>query len=464
MHTNNEIGYMYLCTNFCKGNIENSLSPGTDVIIYGAGTIGRILYNDIKKRVNVLAFLDGFPSEKEYDNIPIYKVTDDHLRKITEQYNNILVVVTPSEAFEEIKWNVQQVLKNALVIPIETLFAMRFGFFYEPDGTLSKMLSYSKPQFLIERIGCNRVYITGSLYTTLIYMLMFDDWDKSYMIFDGNKKMDTFVDRLSLMGVPVFNRRKITKHSMPLPIFRYWVENIRRYIIDNNIPIYGRDDARVALNFLDLGFHVIEDGTANYNIEAATKYQTRVTLNGERFVPYGFNRFTKEIFLVGLAEVPNETKEITHILDMQELWNKKSKEAKTQILEAYQFPLNRLRELMTMEKRDCVLFTGNYYAWWTSEEEQIAAYKEIISHYGEHRIIIKPHPCDELDYKKFFPDCEVISGQFPAELIQLTGLPIAKNISISSTCSYHLFPKEKVDTYEEYAQRWFAAYSKRKES
>lgn len=464
MRTNNEIGYMYLCTIFCKGNIENSLSPGINVIIYGAGTIGRILYNDIKNRVNVIAFLDGFSSEKEYDNTRIYKVTDDHLQDVAEQYNDILVIVTPSEAFEEIKWHVQQVLKNSLVIPIETLFAMRFGFFSESDGTLSNMLSYSRPQLLMERIGCNRVYITGSLYTTLIYMLMFDDWEKSYMIFDGNEQMDMFVDRLSRMGIPVFNRRKITKHSMPLPIFRYWVENVRRYITDNDIQIYGRDDARVALNFLDLGFHVIEDGSANYYRDAAIKYQTRVTLDGEKFVPYGFNRFTKEIFLVGSGKIPNEIKEISHIINMQELWDGKSEDAKKRILEAYRFPLDRLRELMIEEKRDCVLFTGNYYAWWTSEAEQIAAYREIISHYGAQRVIIKPHPCDELDYKKYFPDCEVISGQFPAELIQLTGLPIAKNISISSTCSYHLFPKEKVDTYEEYAQRWFAAYSKRKES
>lgn len=94
-----------------------------------------------------------------------------------------------------------------------------------------------------------------------------------------------------------------------------------------------------------------------------------------------------------------------------------------------------------------------------TEENRIAMYREIVSMYADqYKIIIKPHPIDRVDYEKEFPDCLVMPGNFPVEILNIhNAYNIAKAVTVYSTSMEHLsFAKEKeslgvafLDKYED---------------
>lgn len=63
----------------------------------------------------------------------------------------------------------------------------------------------------------------------------------------------------------------------------------------------------------------------------------------------------------------------------------------------------------------------------------------------DHRVIIKPHPRDVLDYETEFPDCVVIRGRFPMEVMNdLRVLNVDKLISVITQIDNVRFAREKV--------------------
>ena len=71
---------------------------------------------------------------------------------------------------------------------------------------------------------------------------------------------------------------------------------------------------------------------------------------------------------------------------------------------------------------------------------------DIVDEYkGDHRVIIKPHPRDVLDYEKAFPDVVVIRDKFPMEVLgDIEGFQVDKVISVITQMDNVYFAKEIV--------------------
>ena len=71
---------------------------------------------------------------------------------------------------------------------------------------------------------------------------------------------------------------------------------------------------------------------------------------------------------------------------------------------------------------------------------------DVISMYdSESSVIIKPHPRDELDYEKEFPDTIVIRGRFPMEVMNdIPGLQVDKLVSVITQIDNIRFAKDIV--------------------
>ncbi len=95
---------------------------------------------------------------------------------------------------------------------------------------------------------------------------------------------------------------------------------------------------------------------------------------------------------------------------------------------------------------DCILFLTEAYPNVTAVREEVA--KEII---GEHcrgrRVVIKPHPRDDVDYEALFPECVVVHGKFPIEVLNfIEGIHFSKAISIiTSVMGSIRFADEKIN-------------------
>ena len=77
-------------------------------------------------------------------------------------------------------------------------------------------------------------------------------------------------------------------------------------------------------------------------------------------------------------------------------------------------------------------------------EEEIEIYKDIISKYEPQDIIIKPHPQEEKDYTKYFPNIRVINTPFPLDLMNVK---FKKIITIHSSAALN-FKNGKVEFYD----------------
>lgn len=79
---------------------------------------------------------------------------------------------------------------------------------------------------------------------------------------------------------------------------------------------------------------------------------------------------------------------------------------------------------------DCALFLTEAFP--PEEDVRIAVCGQILKeHCAGRRVVIKPHPHDEIDYAAAYPQCIVIRGKFPIEVLNLIeGIHFAKAVSI----------------------------------
>ena len=59
-------------------------------------------------------------------------------------------------------------------------------------------------------------------------------------------------------------------------------------------------------------------------------------------------------------------------------------------------------------------------AYLPSEGKQIQFYKDVIRDHFTHPVLIKPHPRDTVDYRRFFPECAVIDQNISSEILILS--------------------------------------------
>ena len=85
-------------------------------------------------------------------------------------------------------------------------------------------------------------------------------------------------------------------------------------------------------------------------------------------------------------------------------------------------------------------------------------FRDIIDIYGKDaQVIIKPHPRDVLDYELEFPDCVVLSGRFPMEMMNfLPDIRVKKVISVFTVPSSIRFAEETVFLGEDFMDKYEA--------
>lgn len=118
-------------------------------------------------------------------------------------------------------------------------------------------------------------------------------------------------------------------------------------------------------------------------------------------------------------------------LNLQLYINKLNFEEKKIILNIFGFNEKNIEKLK--EKKN-ILYTQPLSEDGTiTEKEKIELYSKIIKNYKEETLVIKQHPKDKTDYKKIFPDIEVLDQNFPAELFSLLDMKFEKAITLFST-------------------------------
>ena len=297
---------------------------------------------------------------------------------------------------------------------------------------LSRLFEYMQPK---------RILIVGSSYTTLLYTLLFHDWENVIVlgVFTEPKHITANMKKL---GIPTMQAE--WGHTLDLDVVQILAKFAREY----NIPVYGNEDSIEAGYFIKHNFIGLEDGLSNYDYEAARTLHYVHMPNGDGYVPFGFNEWQKTVYLTGLRKIPSQVQDKARLISLHDLWNKKSSIEQKKIMDVFGVPIEEIKEMLN-EGRDVLFISGSFSDnvgfLECSVGRELDMYHEALSGYDCKKIIIKPHPRSTIDYRRNFPGCAVLPAKFPIEFINLLDIKIRHVVTINSSGG-SIFPDNMIET------------------
>lgn len=282
----------------------------------------------------------------------------------------------------------------------------------------------------------------GNIYSLLVYLLITNRTLRKETLFIlENLRMILPYKAFTFKG----------KHSYFLEFFLVVIIFFAKLIIKNNILIYGQDHLLIGNKLLLFkNFYLIEDGSMSYSTILVDYFAKRQGIKKiidtifQRKKMLGRDSAVKKIYLTGLAPIPEEIKNKVEIINLKELWDKKSDDEKEEILNIFGFDKNIINSI---KNRKYILYTQPLSEdEILLESEKIELYFKILEKYDKNYVVLKKHPREKTDYKKIFPDIEVMDQVFPAELLTLLDIHFEKVITIFSTAAL-TDDKVQVDFY-----------------
>lgn len=282
----------------------------------------------------------------------------------------------------------------------------------------------------------------GNSYSILVYLLISNiALRKKTLFILENLKM--------ILPYRTFNFRG--KQSYFLELFLIITIFFTKVMFRNNVLIYGQDHLLIGNKLLLFkNFYLVEDGNMSYSTILVDYFNKRQGIKKvidtifQRKKMLGRDSAVKKIYLTGLAPIPEGIKNKVEIVNLKELWDKKSDDEKEEILNIFGFDKNIVNSI---KNRKHILYTQPLSEDEVLlENEKIELYSKILKKYDKNCIVLKKHPREKTDYKKIFPDIEVMDQVFPAELLTLLDIHFKKAITIFSTAAL-TDSKVKVDFY-----------------
>lgn len=194
-------------------------------------------------------------------------------------------------------------------------------------------------------------------------------------------------------------------------------------------------------NFKEL--FLLEDGMENYTdfkekSSKKIKYSLKNKLLGGTFkiekYKYGTSKKIKKIYLTGLDKIPEEIRNKVEIVNLKKIWNNLNDFEKNKLLDIF---FIKKENLKILKNKKIILITQPISEDSDlTEDEKISIYKEIIKEYKENEILIKPHPREKTDYKKYFPDANILEKNIPMEMISFLIEDLEEVITLFSSAVF----------------------------
>ena len=107
------------------------------------------------------------------------------------------------------------------------------------------------------------------------------------------------------------------------------------------------------------------------------------------------------------------------------------------------FDINE-EDYLNMKKRSVILLTQQLATEGTVTEEELAAiYAKLLSPFPPDSVLIKRHPRDRMDYRKYFPQALVYEKFAPMQLFAATGITFRTAVTLFSS-SVTSFPEAEI--------------------
>ena len=162
---------------------------------------------------------------------------------------------------------------------------------------------------------------------------------------------------------------------------------------------------------------------------------------------FGTNPQCTKVHLTEINHSPLLEGKNVSVNSFKTLWDSSSDEKKNFILKLFEV---KREDVLLFEEFPIIFFSQPLvYDKIFNENEYISLLTKIFSQYDLSKILVKIHPRDTFDYKKYFPEVTVFSKPVNMQLLSLLNLPIKKAVTIFSTAVFDLPENIEVD--------WFGA-------
>lgn len=313
-----------------------------------------------------------------------------------------------------------------------------------------------------------RICVTNSAYTLLLYFLICG-YSENDIFIVSNGIPKEILKNINHIKYPYFSYFPYNPHSnvlmkifqIPFTVLRQAINIIKlRFLIyiktrNKEVYVYGHGHQKFSYPLYEFeNSYIIEDGMINYINLAKPYYFKKSYLRllhffgfYTRYLNEGFGTHDniKKIFLTK-DNVPEIIKNKTEIINIQELWDSKSKQEQNKILEI--FNIDNLTENIG---KNIVLFVTQPLSEdkLISFEEEIDIYKYLLEKQAQtDDIFIKKHPRETKDYNIIFPNLKIIDKQFPLEIFKCLGIKIKKIVTVSSTVALNFSEDCEIEFYD----------------
>jgi hypothetical protein len=294
-----------------------------------------------------------------------------------------------------------------------------------------------------------RVCIVDTVYTLLVYLLYSseDELEKTFYFFgDGIHESirKRFNNHYYFDISKKFNRNKLWL-ILSLRIGGYF-----RWPFLKRAKIMGHDHLVYSPYIIGKrNYTYIEDGPNIFKFFQATKFYKDICLywTSKRLYfikrlfnfiisnvfahPIANNNQCKELILTVDDDVPYIAKKKKYIVSLDEMWQNATKQKKQYILHIYDIST---KDIDVLRIKPYIIFTQQFSTdKFISELEQIDIYRKILGEYNTDHVVLKPHPRDRIDYKKYFSDVYIFEKIVPIQLLNLIGVRFKKAIAVNSS-------------------------------
>lgn len=245
-------------------------------------------------------------------------------------------------------------------------------------------------------------------------------------------------------------KNKFTKYFEMYFLYKKLEKFLKKEKLENK-DMYMQDNVSYSqffLNHIENCF-LLEDGYANYNEEIYENIQKNylktknIKIFRDKFLKrcknnymvFGLSSKINKIYLTGLSKIPSMIENKVELVNIKEIWKKLDLKKKEEIMEKFNFKNDDFKEIVKFKEKILLITQPLSEDKIITEEEKIKIYREIIEKYSIEKIIIKPHPREETNYKLYFPNVEIIKGKFPLEILSLMDITFKEVITLFSTAA-----------------------------
>lgn len=206
------------------------------------------------------------------------------------------------------------------------------------------------------------------------------------------------------------------------------------------------------LNYKKIRYHAVEDGLNSGKLDDQARNANRgawplkkaMAAMGLIFIESGYSRYCIDYEVNDISANHKPPKNVVEV-PRAELNDKLSKEDHRVLVEIFLENADRVVGQLVdpSDPRPQVMILTEPLCEMDVREK---LFGDIVDEYkDEHRVIIKPHPRDVLDYEKAFPGVVVIRDKFPMEVLgDIDGFKVDKVISVITQMDNVYFAKEIV--------------------